>query len=93
MFQPRGNVLKGATIIGKNMLPIGSIFFPLKVTPMRIEITLNCEAPKFSYTNVHLLKSSDFLGAYTRFPQALEIMENCQKKSSMHGKVMEFEIT
>ena len=28
---------KGATIKGKNMLRIGSIFFPLKVAPMRIE--------------------------------------------------------
>ena len=35
MFQHRGNhVLKVATIKGKNMLPIGSIFFPLKVAPM-----------------------------------------------------------
>ena len=34
MFQ--GNVLKGATIIGKNMLHTGSIFFPLKVAPIRI---------------------------------------------------------
>ena len=46
MFQPRGNVLKGSTIRGKNMLPIGSILFSLKVTPMRIEIILNCEAAK-----------------------------------------------
>ena len=30
-------MLKGATIKGKNMLHIGSIFFPLKVVPMRIE--------------------------------------------------------
>ena len=38
MFQRRGNlVLKGATIKGKNMLPIGSIFFPLRVTLIRIE--------------------------------------------------------
>ena len=28
---------KGAIIKGKNMLPIGSIFFPLKVAPMRKE--------------------------------------------------------
>ena len=38
MFQHRGNhVLKGANIIGKNMLLIGSKFFPLKVAPVRIE--------------------------------------------------------
>ena len=38
MFQSReSQVLKGATIKGKNMLPIGSIFFPLKVAPLRIE--------------------------------------------------------
>ena len=38
MFQYRGNhVLKGATIKGKNMLPIGSLFFHLKVDPMRKE--------------------------------------------------------
>ena len=34
-FHCRGNhVLKGVTIKGKNMLPIGSIFFPLRVAPM-----------------------------------------------------------
>ena len=38
MFQRKGkHILKGATIKGKNMFPIGSIFFPLKVAPMRIE--------------------------------------------------------
>ena len=38
MFQRRGNhLLKGNTIKGKNMLPIGSILFPLKVAPMRID--------------------------------------------------------
>ena len=38
MFQRRRNyILKGATFKGKNMLPIGSIFFPLIVSPMRIE--------------------------------------------------------
>ena len=30
------HLLKGATIKGKNMLPIGSIFFSLKVAHMRI---------------------------------------------------------
>ena len=42
MCQHRGNhILKGAAIIkGKVMLPIGSIFFPLKVAPMRIENNL-----------------------------------------------------
>ena len=29
--------LNRATIKGKNMLPIGSIFFPLREAPMRIE--------------------------------------------------------
>ena len=38
MFQHRGNnVLKGATVKGKNMLPIGSIFSPLKVAPKRAQ--------------------------------------------------------
>ena len=38
IFQRQGNhVFKGATIEGKNMLPIGSIFFPLRVAPVRIE--------------------------------------------------------
>ena len=38
MFQRlANNVLKGATIKEKNMLPIGSIFFTLRVAPMRIE--------------------------------------------------------
>ena len=31
------HVLKGATIKGKNMLPLGSIFFPLRVAPIKIE--------------------------------------------------------
>ena len=35
MFQRR--VLKGASLKGKNMLLIGSIFFPLKVAPMMID--------------------------------------------------------
>ena len=30
----------GATIKGKNMLPRGSIFFPLKVAPVRVESKL-----------------------------------------------------
>ena len=30
-------MLKGATIKGKDMLHVGSIFFPLRVVPMRIE--------------------------------------------------------
>ena len=38
MFQRRGDhVLKGAYIKGKNMFPIGSIFFPLKIAHMKIE--------------------------------------------------------
>ena len=38
MFQRRGkHVLKGASIQEKNMLSLGSIFFPLKVAKMRIE--------------------------------------------------------
>ena len=30
----RKSVFNGATIKGKNMLPIGSIFFPLRVAPI-----------------------------------------------------------
>ena len=42
MFHRRGNhVLKGATIKRKNMLLIGSIFRPLKVAHMMIEVSLN----------------------------------------------------
>ena len=38
MFQHGGShTLKDTTIKGKNMLPIGSIFFPLKVVPVRID--------------------------------------------------------
>ena len=38
MLQGSGNhILKSATIKGRNMLLIGSIFFPLRVAPMRIE--------------------------------------------------------
>ena len=36
----RKYVSHGTTIKGKNMLPIGSIFFPLRVAPMRIENNL-----------------------------------------------------
>ena len=36
MFQRNEiHVLKGPTVIGKNMIPIGSIFFPLKVAPIK----------------------------------------------------------
>ena len=42
MFQHSGNHdLKGATIKGKNMLPIGSIFFPLKVAPKNLAILID----------------------------------------------------
>ena len=38
MFQHRENhILKESTIKGKNILPIGSISFPLKVDPIRID--------------------------------------------------------
>ena len=51
MFQPRENhVLKVATIQGKNMLPIGSIFFPLKVAPMRMDNNF-AKLPKLNYDN------------------------------------------
>ena len=57
MFQHRGNhVLKGATIKAKNMLPIGSIFFPLRVAPTRIENNFKrhyLEKPtKLNYANM-----------------------------------------
>ena len=56
-FQGRGNhVLKGATIKGKNMLPIGSISFPLRVAPMRIENNFKGhkieKLPKLNYANM-----------------------------------------
>ena len=40
-------------------------------------------------------KQSDLALPYSGFPQALEIMENLEnhKKSSMHGKIIEFEKT
>ena len=57
MLQHRGNhFLKGATIKGKNMLPIRSIFFPFKVAPMRIENNFNRhyieKLPILNYINV-----------------------------------------
>ena len=57
MFQRRENhVLKGATVKGKNMLPIGSILYPLKVAPMRVEAIFFCitfmKPPKLNYTNM-----------------------------------------
>ena len=60
MFQHRGNhFLKVATIKGKNMRPVGSIFFPLKVAPMRKENNFkgNCieKQPKLKYTNMPVL--------------------------------------
>ena len=38
LFQHSENhVLKGATIKGKNVLPTGSTFFPLKEAPLRVD--------------------------------------------------------
>ena len=56
MFQGRKvHVLKGDTNKAKNMAPIGSILFPLKVAPMRIENDFKGhlieELPKIIYTN------------------------------------------
>ena len=79
MFQGRGNnILKGATIKGKNMLPIGSIFLPLKVVHMRIVNDLkgiklrNCQIKICQY--VSLLKSPNFNAAnnYYHAYQTLE---------------------
>ena len=46
------------------MLPIGSIFFPLKVAPMRIENNFKGhlieKPPKLNYANMSLLKSPNF---------------------------------
>ena len=57
------HVFKVATIIYKNMLPIGSIFFPLKVTPMRIKNNL-CNKLRNRQINlrcyVSLLQSPNF---------------------------------
>ena len=62
MFCHGGNhALKGATIKGKNMLPIGSIFmgnifFPLKAAPMRKENNFKGhlieKTPKSNYANM-----------------------------------------
>ena len=53
-----------AAIKGKNMLPVGSIFFPLKVAPMRIENKFKwhlIEKPlELKYANVNSLKSPNF---------------------------------
>ena len=53
MFQREGiHTLKGATNKGKNMLPIGSIFFPLKVAPMRTDSHTIEKPPKLNYSNM-----------------------------------------
>ena len=59
MFQRRiNNVLKAATIKRKDILPIGSIFFLLKVAPMRIESNFKMyqieKLPKLIYANMPL---------------------------------------
>ena len=50
------HVLKGATIKGKNMLPLGRIFFHLKVAPMRKENNFKGhlieKPPKLNYANM-----------------------------------------
>ena len=70
-FQLRGNhVLKGATIKGKHMLPMGSIFFPLKAAPMRIDNTFKRhyieKPPKFNYSNMPVLRSPNFDAVNTK---------------------------
>ena len=57
MSQHRGNpVLKGATIKEKNMLPMGSIFFSLKIDPMMIDNNFKGYKiegpPKLNYANM-----------------------------------------
>ena len=64
-YAPRSRAphLEGATINGMNMLPIllgmGSVFFPLRVAPIGIKITLKDikfeNLPKSNYANVSLL--------------------------------------
>ena len=49
-------VLKGSTIKGKNILPKGSILFPLRVAPWRIDkYSFKCikleKNPKLDYAN------------------------------------------
>ena len=46
---------KRATVIGKNMLPLGSIFFPLRVAPMRKDFFKGHQIeklPKLNYVNI-----------------------------------------
>ena len=61
------HVLKGVTIKGKNMLcmlSIGSIFFSLRVAPMRIENNFKMheieKAPKLNYVNISSCKITKF---------------------------------
>ena len=65
-FQSRVNhTLKGATIKGKNMLPIGSIFFPFKVVPMRINNNFKGhyieKLEKLNYPNMSVVYSHQIL--------------------------------
>ena len=56
MFQCTGSVSKGATVKQKNMLPIGSIFFSLKVAAIRKEKKFKGHKieipPKLKYANM-----------------------------------------
>ena len=49
-------MFKGATVKGKNILSIGSMFFPLKVAPKRIDNNIKCHyiegQPKLNYPNM-----------------------------------------
>ena len=55
-------MLKGATIKGKNMLPVESILFPKKVASVKYENNFKGpyieKPPKLYYTNMSVFKNS-----------------------------------
>ena len=69
------------------------LYFPTKIIFISLNIALVLA------NSVGLCKTPHYMAFHLRlhsgFPQALEIMENLEnyKKSSMHGKIMEFEKT
>ena len=55
------SILLGATLTGKNMLPIGSIFFPLIVAPFKtcflyLEIYLTFQKLVYDHTDTNILR-------------------------------------
>ena len=62
-------MFKVATVKGKDILSIGSIFFALKVAPKRIDYNIKShyieKPPKLNYPSMLSLRSLNFYAAYS----------------------------